>query len=126
MRYPSLKFFNKLKFASIPLEELAYFAYALIYCQGPASVVSGEWYRTVDDLCSLKLAELQNEINRRLTNENNSEVLTHALAVLDGTAELVVNDNVWIDPPLPYRFIRQRAYRVALNEQTLVRYATPK
>ena len=89
MKRPSLKFFNTLKFAAIPSEELACYAYALTSCQFPASVVSGEWHQQVDDICRHLLAELRNEINLRLGSENDSMILTNALSVAEGTHDLV-------------------------------------
>ena len=101
MKYPSLKFLDKLNVATLPTEELAYYAYALIGCQYPASVVSGEWYQMVDDACSRKIAELREEISHRVKRDFKSEVLAHALAVIGETAYLVKDDRKWIDPPLP-------------------------
>lgn len=100
MRYPSLKFFNKLNTAALYTEELAHYAYALICCQYPASLVSGEWYQAVDDVCDRKIAELREEINRRLESGDDSEAVEHALAVLDGTADLVSDNRKWICPTL--------------------------
>lgn len=95
MKYPSLKFFDKLNFARIPSEELASYAYALIACKGPASVVFGEWYQMVEDVCSRKIAELRYEINRRLGIDGKYNALAHALAVIDEEADLVENGRKW-------------------------------
>lgn len=89
MRYPSLKTIEKLKLDRIPSQELAYYAYALTCCRYPASVVSGEWYQKVDDLCSRNIAGLRKEIMRRGDS--------HALAVLDGDVELVKDEEEWPD-----------------------------
>lgn len=101
MKYPSLKFLDKLNVATLPTEELAYYAYALICCQYPASVVSGEWHQMVDDVCSRKIAEFREEINHRLEGDGESDALTHALAVIDETADLVKDDGMSCNPPLP-------------------------
>lgn len=98
MRYPSLKFFNKLNVAALHTEELAHYAYALICCQYPASVVSGEWYQLVDEICRRKIAELREEISRRIESEEDSKSLIHAMGVLDGTADLVNDDRKWTYP----------------------------
>lgn len=101
MRYPSLTFFNKLKFAGIPSEDLACYAYALNSCKNPASVVSGDWYHKVADVCGAKITELRNEIGRRLDKEGESANLTHTLAVLDETESLVKDiDSQWYHLPL--------------------------
>ncbi|MCM1225178.1 MAG: hypothetical protein NC548_63075 [Lachnospiraceae bacterium] len=98
MKYPSLKFFDKLNFARIPSEELASYAYALIACKGPASVVSGEWYQMVGTVCSHKIRELCDEINRRLESGDSHDALTLALAVIDGTADFVKKSRKWNNP----------------------------
>lgn len=101
MKYPSLRFFDKLNVATLPTEELASYAYALISCQYPASVVSGEWHQMVDDACSRKIAELREEIKHRIENEDRYYELTHALTVLDETSDLVKDGRKWSDSPLP-------------------------
>lgn len=97
MKYPSNAFFNKLRFARIPSEKLAHYAYALVCCQFPASVVSGEWYRAVDDICSQKIAELRREICRRMDGGEKTDALTHALDVIEGAAELVKGNTKWAE-----------------------------
>lgn len=94
MRYPSITFFNKLKFARIPSEQFPHYAYALICCQFPTSVVSGDWYHSVDNICSQKVAELREEINRRIENGDKANVLTHALEVIAGMAGLFADDKM--------------------------------
>ena len=84
--------------ADLPTEELAYYAYALTSCHYPASVVSGGWHQKVDDVCSRKIAELQGEIRDRLENGNESDVLAHASAIIDGTAELYGGNKEWTNP----------------------------
>lgn len=97
MRYPSLTFFNKLKFAGFPSERLADYAYALVFCQYPASVVDGEWHQKVDCLCRLKMEELRDEINRRLKESGDKAVLTHAMDVLEDKKDIHAGK-------LPYSF----------------------
>ncbi|MCM1139137.1 MAG: hypothetical protein NC453_11265 [Muribaculum sp.] len=95
MKYPSLQTLKSLKVASIPTECLAEYAYALNCLKMPASVVNGEWYHKVDDICSCKIAELQREISRRLSHGEDSTILTHAMAVLDGSADLIEDTVNW-------------------------------
>lgn len=88
MRYPSLTFLNRLKFIGFPTERLADYAYALVFCQYPASVVDGDWHRKVDSLCRLKMDELRDEINRRLKEDGDKTQLTHAMDVLEDRIDL--------------------------------------
>ena len=88
MRYPSLTFLNRLKFAGIPTERLADYAYALVFCQYPASVVDGDWHRKVDSICRLKMDELRDEINRRLKEDGDKALLTRAMDVLEDRIDL--------------------------------------
>lgn len=91
MNYPSLHTLRNLKVAGIPTSCLAEYAYALNCLRMSASVVGDEWYRRVEDICSRKIAELQREINRGLDQNEDSEILGHAMGVIDGSTELIEN-----------------------------------
>lgn len=92
MKYPSLQTLESLKIADIQSEYMAEYAYALNCLKFPASVVSGVWFRRVDDICDCKIAELRCEISQRLGGSEDYVILTHALAVIDGCADLLKND----------------------------------
>ncbi|MCM1066445.1 MAG: hypothetical protein NC418_02605 [Muribaculaceae bacterium] len=98
MKYPSLHTLERLEFAGIPSGRLAEYAYALNCLKFPVSVVSGEWFQGVDDICDCKIADLRCEINRRLGHNEDTEILTHALAVLDGRADLIKGGKSCIRP----------------------------
>lgn len=94
MKYPSLHTLEKLAIAGIPSGYMAEYAYALNCIKFPASVVCGEWFHKVNCICDCKIAELRCEISRRLNHNEDSEILTHAMAVLDGCADLIKNGKV--------------------------------
>jgi len=98
MKYPSLHTLEQLEIAGISSECLAEYAYALNCLKFPVSVVSGEWFRMVDDICNCKIAELRCEISRRLSGQKDSEILPHAMAVLDGCADLIKNKKDFTQP----------------------------
>lgn len=95
MKRPSLHFLRKLSFATVPSERLAEYAYALTSLKFPASVVFGEWHQEVDDICDCKIAELRNEMTDRLRRGEDSNLLNHALSVLEDTADLADPKTVW-------------------------------
>ncbi len=89
MKYPSISFFKKMNFSRIPSRDLPLYAYALTSCLQPASVVGNKWFRAVAESCKEKVRELREQIALRLKNNDSSEHLMHALAILDGTSNLV-------------------------------------
>lgn len=92
MKYPSLHTLEILDIVGISSECMAEYAYVMNCLKFPASVVSGEWFHKVNDICDCKIVELRCEISRRLSHNEDSEILTHAMAVLDGSADLFKNE----------------------------------
>lgn len=92
MKYPSLHILERFEIAGIPSECMVEYAYALNCLKFPVSVVGGEWFRMVDDICDCKIAELRGEISRRLRLHKDSEILTHAMEVINGNADLIKNE----------------------------------
>lgn len=84
MRYPSLKFFDRMKFEGCAPDELAAYAYALACCLGPASVVAAAWHQSLASLCRGKMRELRRAVERRLGSGAVSETLMQVRAVLGG------------------------------------------
>lgn len=118
MKHPSLHKLEKLDFAGIPSECMAGYAYALNCLKFPTSVVNGEWFHKVDVICDYKIEELQCEISRRLCHNEDSEILTHAMAVLDGSAALIENHSAWwCTKPLSQMSIAELTGMHSMNRQ---------